>query len=223
MPIDTAVVAVRAAHPEPALALDRRVGAAGLVGDVKPVSVLAGRPGALPGSGRGRARGVGGTNWWRRGGVAGVSPSIGGKRPQRSVRRPRRARPGSLPRWRGIRPRRSEPGERLLQPPELEAGPALAAVGMPEATVGVDRHREVDAEARLRGRPPHGAARLGAEREAGGLDADRGQPVLARAWPTPRQVGQGADAVQAGRSRGSGPAPGRRRLPPASTSAPHRT
>ena len=52
-----------------------------------------------------------------------------------------------------------EPGQRAAQAPEEEAGPALAAVGVPERPLGVDRDRELDPEPpRARRRPPSGSA-----------------------------------------------------------------
>src|SRR4029077_7363876 len=85
-----------------------------------------------------------------------------------------------------------EPGQGAAHLPEEEAWPALAAVGMPEAALGVDGNREFDLEASQARRH---RVTVAAEGKARSLDAERGQPVWLVAARPLGYVGKRPDAV----------------------------
>ena len=174
------------------LALDGRVGAAGLVGDDELLAVLPGAPGPLPRAAREDL------------GARRHHPGAGRvARPQRLERR-RQVLKGvllaqlRLDRLLGgeiVALAEVEPAQRPAEAPEEEAGPALAAVRVPERPLGVDRDREPDPEP-LQSSADH--LGVGAEGEARRLDADRPQARVAIAAVPLGHVGEGPHAVELG-------------------------
>ena len=175
-----------------ARALDGREGAAGLVGDGQRLAVLAGGPGPLPGAAGeelGARRHHPGAGARRSGAAARSAPAA------RAGRRSRAARPGSPPRSRRIRPRRS--GTRRGRR-RGSRGRGWASPRSRRSARGRARRRSRPGTRPRAGQAGRDRRRVGAEREARRLDADRPQARVAVAAVPLGEVGERPHAVELG-------------------------
>ena len=176
-----------------AAALDRRVGAAGLVVERELVGLLAGGPGPLPGA-AGEELGAGrhhpGAGRVGRGAAA---PSA---RAARAGRRSRAALPGSPARWPGIRPRRS--GTRRARRPGSRGRGWASPRSRRRARARARRRSRPGTRRRAapgRRRPRRGSAPKGKRGACTPITLQAGLAVAARPLA---QVGEGPHAVELG-------------------------